>query len=191
MPPGRHASGLDRAGEAQHLTSTIRGNPRRRSVAIQDLLNPVSGENRADVCQACSNSGFYSSNDQGRQRDGQSSPEVVSHLSAQERFSPASFSGSEAPSTSRERRDFRPPYTEEEINFIWYHREDLQWDWKAVRDAFNCQFPNRKESGIQCKYYRHLESHGVPQVRRRDRTASATRKYNMRTNTGLQYPWMH
>lgn len=80
----------------------------------------------------------------------------------------------------------------EEADFIWYHRDDLGWQWQPILDAFKGQFPDssttRDVSGIQCKYYRHLEGQGLPQVRQR-RTAPAE-EYYMRAFTERRYPWM-
>lgn len=66
----------------------------------------------------------------------------------------------------------RPTYQQEEEYFIWYHRVDLGLDWRDVRTAYNAQFPNRQRrgfQGIQCKYYRCCETHGIPRVRERNR----------------------
>ena len=97
------------------------------------------------------------------------------------------------PST-RERREFRPTYQQEEERFIWYHRVDLGMDWGDLRNAYNAQFPHRQRTGfqgIQCKYYRCCESHGVPRVRHRDRTASMGRTYGLRARLPtVWYPWM-
>ncbi|KAI4211810.1 MAG: hypothetical protein LQ351_005451 [Letrouitia transgressa] len=164
--------------------------PGRRIVAIQDLLNPVAPEtehpqhtghllpsqNRRFSSDRLSHSGMSSSSRSPSPRD------RINHRRLQRRSR-----------NSRERREFRPTYSEEEINFIWYHRVDLGYDWNHVLLAFDAQFPNgqrRDVGGIQCKYYRHLENYGVPQVRQRDRNASAPELYGMRVLTGLWYPWM-
>lgn len=173
------------------MASTLSGSPRRRSVAIQDLLNPVAGDDESVVHHPPYDNNRYSNNDNGRRWSRQTSLDHGSRPSPR----PTSSGVRRSPPRGRERREFRPTYTEEEVNFIWYHREDLGLEWSLVCDAFNRQFPGRDvagrdKSGIQCKYYRHLENNGVPQVRQRDRTTSAAENYGMRANTGLWYPWM-
>ena len=94
----------------------------------------------------------------------------------------------------RERREMRPTYQQEEEYFIWYHRVDLGMDWRDVREAYNAQFPHRQRrgfQGIQCKYYRCCETHGIPRVRERNRAASPDKSYGVRNRLpGLWYPWM-
>ena len=99
---------------------------------------------------------------------------------------------SRSPGT-KERRQFRPTYSDEEVYFIWYYRIDLGYDWQDINNAYNAQFPDRPREGfggIQCKYYRYCEEFGIPKVRHRDRGASQVIEYGMRSRTGLSYPWM-
>ncbi|KAL8731458.1 MAG: hypothetical protein Q9166_003433 [cf. Caloplaca sp. 2 TL-2023] len=190
MAPRRHEIGS--LGEYQSLGSQSRPShnsdyPRRRSVAIQDLLNPVGEDNRSSP-QSQEHHFQYPSSDPGRTSSRHSSVDRESNVSAQSRLS----GGRRSPPRVHGRREFRPTYTEEEVHFIWYHRIDLGWEWKEVLNAFHTQFPGRLRgaSGIQCKYYRHLEGHGIPQVRQRDRKAMAAQEYGLRARTGLWYPWM-
>ena len=101
---------------------------------------------------------------------------------------------SRSDSRRRERREMRPTYQQEEEYFIWYHRVDLGMDWRDVRAAYNAQFPDRQRrgfQGIQCKYYRCCETHGVPRVRERNRAATPDKSYGVRSRLpGLWYPWM-
>ncbi|KMU85325.1 hypothetical protein CIHG_03109 [Coccidioides immitis H538.4] len=56
--------------------------------------------------------------------------------------------------------------------FIWYHRVDLNQEWKQVRESFNAQFPNRQRNGfqgIQCKYYRFIKEKKCPTLREQRR----------------------
>ncbi|KAI4190065.1 MAG: hypothetical protein L6R41_001031 [Letrouitia leprolyta] len=179
------------------MASTHPESPRRHSVAIQDLLNPVGGDDESPPHQPRPHDNIhYSNNENARRRSSKVNLDRGHPSSTRSTSSGVRRS----PPRGRERREFRPTYTEEEVNFIWYHREDLGWDWSLICDAFNRQFPGRDvtgrdlagrdKSGIQCKYYRHLENNGVPQVRQRDRTTSAAENYGMRANTGLWYPWM-
>ncbi|KAL8841456.1 MAG: hypothetical protein Q9170_000919 [Blastenia crenularia] len=190
MAPGRYTSGQNQSRGPHFTASTTSESPRRRSVAIHDLLNPVGGTDGGGVRQPSWHNDYYSSNDQERRWSRQSSLDLASNASPQSGSPPSSSGGRPSPPRGRERREFRPTYSEEEVNFIWYHREDLGWEWKEVLHAFNRQFPGREVGGIQCKFYRHLENNGVPQVRRRDRTTSAAARYGMRANTGLRYSWM-
>ena len=171
--------------------------PRRHSVAIQDLLNPINSEggrtcshdNPTETENAISSS-RRSSDDPGL-RSNRPSPSSSPSPSPRPHANNRRFATKSR--TSPERREFRPTYSEEEINFIWYHRIDLGYEWAEVQNAFGAQFPDRQKrdiGGIQCKYYRHLENYGVPQVRRRDRSASAPDLYGMRVLTGRWYPWM-
>lgn len=92
-----------------------------------------------------------------------------------------------------ERRQFRPPYSEEEVDFIWYHRIDLGYDWADVERAFQHQFPNSGRegfTGIQCKYYRFCDEKGIPKVRDRSKESSQVELYGMRARSGRTYPWM-
>lgn len=92
-----------------------------------------------------------------------------------------------------ERRQFRPPYSEEEVDFIWYHRIDLGYDWADVERAYQHQFPNSGRegfTGIQCKYYRFCDEKGIPKVRDRNKESSQVELYGMRARSGRSYPWM-
>ncbi|PGH26896.1 hypothetical protein AJ80_01478 [Polytolypa hystricis UAMH7299] len=126
-----------------------------------------------------------------------------------ERF-PSVSSGSSAPNDHR-RRPPRPKYDEEEMYFIWYHRVDLDQEWKLVRESFNAQFPNRQRSGfqgIQCKFYRFIKEKKCPtlreQRRRKNTGISSTSSssdaraspndsrpaFGVISWTGVRYPWM-
>lgn len=96
-------------------------------------------------------------------------------------------------SEGTERRQFRPPYSEEEVDFIWYHRIDLGYDWADVERAYQHQFPNSGRegfTGIQCKYYRFCDEKGIPKVRDRSKESSQVELYGMRARSGRTYPWM-
>jgi hypothetical protein len=120
-----------------------------------------------------------------------------------ERFDSVS-STSTNPSESR--RPPRPKYEEEEMYFIWYHRVDLEKEWKEVQDCFNRQFPGRQRrgfQGIQCKFYRFIREKKCPTVReqRRLRDGEFIARGRSRTGSmpqygviawckGIWYPWM-
>ena len=136
-----------------------------RRLDIQSLLNP--GENpKLDCCQ----------------------PRTPS-------LSPApSATTTDSAASRRQRRESRHTYQKEEEYFLWYHRIDLDLDWRQVRKAYHNQFPHRERhgfQGIQCKYYRCCQAYGVPKVRDRDRTASANGMYCIRSRLpDVWYPWM-
>lgn len=166
--------------------------PRRRSLAIRDLLNPA-GVDRRD-------SPAYSPPPSFNEVDEQTGQDTtrVDQPSRQTSISPSArnrrrLPASSRPSGPRERRQFRPTYLDEEVYFIWYYRIDLGYDWQDLATAYNAQFPDRTRvgfGGIQCKYYRYCEEFGIPKVRNRNRSASAVQEYGMRSRTGRSYPWM-
>ena len=115
------------------------------------------------------------------------------HSSAVEPY-PSSRPAFRTRAQERERREFRPTYHQEEEYFIWYHRVDLNMDWTEVKNAYNVQFPGRQRrgfQGIQCKYYRCAEIHGVPPVRERNKSEAAHQTYGVRKYApNVWYPWM-
>ena len=94
-------------------------------------------------------------------------------------------------------RPFRPPYSEEEVQFVYYHRCDLGLDWPEITRAYNAQFPHRPRDiqGIQCKYYRYREERHLPNVRNAEGISKRWEEQScsLRTISGqpnLYYPWM-
>ena len=179
-----------------------RGTPRRPSMAIQDMLNPVTGERS------------HKPRNNGSIQDGGNGPYSNAYYAAQRNHRPDSFpsvnsnhgplSISPTPSSNlgdppprasgnQERRRVRPTYLEEEVYFIWYYRIDLGYDWQEISNAYNAQFPDRQRDGfggMQCKYYRYCEGSGIPKVRDRNRAAPQVSEYGMRARTNLTYSWM-
>lgn len=191
MAPRRYAQGQGHGRGSYLTTPDASSNPHRRSVAIQDLLNPDNGGDDRGL-RLTHEHNHYPGSSQRRRWSRESDSASSFYGSPRHRASPSSSGGRPSPPRERERRTFRPTYSEEEIDFIWYHRVDLGWEWNEILRAFNFQFPDRitrEVGGIQCKYYRHLENNGLPQVRRRVRTASIE-EYGMRAHTGRWYPWM-
>lgn len=181
-------------------------------MAIWSLLNPEQPD-RALPDRAESESGASSRSD--RQRDYTLSPESThsSHSVGpiapwrpetnhnQNRRHSAAAEPYRLPNLSirtraleRERREFRPTYHVEEEYFIWYHRVDLNLDWTEVKNAYNRQFPDRQRKGfqgIQCKYYRCVERHGVPSVRDRNKAVPQDSVYGVRAFCPqVWYDWM-
>lgn len=166
--------------------------PRRRSIAIQDILNPAGGD-RSNSPRYSSSPSFHEAGE--RPGSNSTSPKQYSRRTS---VSPTAqsrrrVSMSSKSSGARDRRQFRPTYQDEEVYFIWYYRIDLGYDWQDIANAYNAQFPDRPRDGfggIQCKYYRYCEEFGIPKVRNRDRSASAVKEYGMRSRTGRTYSWM-
>jgi hypothetical protein len=114
-------------------------------------------------------------------------------------FTPESSGSS---TVSERRRPPRPKYDEEEMYFIWYHRVDLELEWKDVQESFNRQFPGRQRSGfqgIQCKFYRFIKDKRCPSVRSQRhhhvRKNSSTKsrepnKFGVVQFARVWYPWM-
>ncbi|MCJ1465498.1 hypothetical protein MMC07_004116 [Pseudocyphellaria aurata] len=167
-----------------HASQGHQSSPRRPSMAIEDMLNPVIGEQSSDGgSQRFPGSRALESAQHARR------PTSSSSVNGRPR---TSSSASRSPGT-KERRQFRPTYSDEEVYFIWYYRIDLGYDWQDITNAYNAQFSDRPREGfggIQCKYYRYCEEFGIPKVRDRDRGAPQVLEYGMRSRTGLSYPWM-
>lgn len=198
MSPGGTAYGQGRNNDGQGRNSNGQGRsndggPRRPSMAIEDMLNPVTGERSGSPRYR----GSLARGDAGG-RSGNNALESAQYASRPTSSSSANGRPSTSPTSSRssgtrERRQFRPTYSDEEVYFIWYHRIDLGYDWQDITNAYNAQFPDRPREGIggiQCKYYRYCEEFGIPKVRNRDRGASQVIEYGMRSRTGLSYSWM-
>ncbi len=111
--------------------------------------------------------------------------------------SAASSMSDETPTGHRPRRAARPKYDHEMSYFIWFHRTDLGMSWNDVRDAFNKYFHKTRDvPGIQSKYYRVLNDHGVPSIRQQRRGRETPRDSNndakMRDVVkGVHYAWMN
>jgi hypothetical protein len=94
----------------------------------------------------------------------------------------------------RKRREFRHPYQQEEVHFIWYHRVDLAMEWPELREAYTRQFPDRRRNGyqgMQCKYYRCTDASGIPKSRERNRSSQTAKLYGLRAKRpDLWYDWM-
>jgi hypothetical protein len=112
--------------------------------------------------------------------------------------SSAASSSSDGPSTGRHRprRAARPKYTPEMAYAIWWFKADMRQSWPEVRASFNSLFPEfRDVSGIQSKYYRVLEDHGVPKIReqRRGRGTPPDSNHDVKLRDRcpeVYYPWM-
>ena len=178
------------------MASALNNSPRpqesndsqRRRMAIDSVLNPDDGITESTKAPSRESSAG------GRSRENSSTPESGNDY---QQMTPTHISRHVSRSSAdrrRERREMRPTYQQEEEYFIWYHRVDLGMDWRDVRQAYNAQFPQRQRrgfQGIQCKYYRCCETHGIPRVRERNRAATPDKSYGVRNRLpGLWYPWM-
>ncbi|KAF7510160.1 hypothetical protein GJ744_007059 [Endocarpon pusillum] len=98
-------------------------------------------------------------------------------------------------SKSTQPRAPRPKYSVEEDHFIWYQRIDLEKDWKEVSQAFNEYFHDRHrdgESGLQCRFYRILDSAGIPNIRSLKNSNDKERiaRFGLVEQTRYRYSWM-
>ena len=95
----------------------------------------------------------------------------------------------------------RPPryrWAPEEHYFLWYHRVDLGWTWDRIEWKFRRHFSKgRSKSGLQSKFYRILDDHGIPKIReqnrgthRRGSDVEYTAEVNFVDFSKLRYPWM-
>ena len=146
-------------------------------------LSPDSTHSSHSFSSSSSNIGPYRTTSHSNRR----------HSAAVEPY-PSSRHPIRTRAAERERREFRPTYHQEEEYFIWYHRVDLSMDWAEVKNAYNAQFPDRKRrgfQGIQCKYYRCAENHGVPPVRERNKSEASQQAYGVRKYAPhVWFPWM-
>ncbi|EXJ64233.1 hypothetical protein A1O7_00569, partial [Cladophialophora yegresii CBS 114405] len=87
-------------------------------------------------------------------------------------------------------------YDSEQSYWIWYHRTDLGEAWDEIEQKFDLQFgESRKKGGLQCKFYRVLETHGVEKVRAQTRSAHKrlgfkVGKFGVVQRTTKRYTWM-
>lgn len=204
----RRGSGTGHRQYANLCAPQIDTNSRRRSMAIQDMLNPAG---RDEGYSSGSQSSPSSSENERRPsgsyrhlpdpRPSSRAPRSVPH-SRRSTTSHMFGSGSRRPSLARQpsrrspstspdvqprTRSFRPTYTTEEGHFIWYLRIDRGYLWPDIQNAFNARFSHgagdrRRTSGLQCRYYRLLDQNGLPKVRNIPRTADVVQRYGMRAN---------
>ena len=189
---------------------------RRRSMTIQDMLNPSDEEVRQSPqttsSQFSSDEDIRPSGNISRapvSRQSKKSPRSgtharrssTSHTSKDGSRRPSrrpTRSPSSSPEITQKTRAFRPAYSTEEQHFIWYLRIDRGYLWPDLLDAFNARFSRnggrRELSGLQCRYYRLLGQYGMPQVRML-RTADVVQRYGMRASLAragycVTYPWL-
>ncbi|MCJ1453030.1 hypothetical protein MMC28_003375 [Mycoblastus sanguinarius] len=189
---------------------------RRRSMTIQDMLNPSDEDARRSPPTPSS----PSSSDEER---GPPRPTRTDHSSQRSIGSPrsgphshrvdrsprpggrsrrpsatpsAQSSGSRlprSPEVPARTRSFRPTYNPEEVAFIWYLRIDRGYLWPDIMDAFNARFARSEDEkrdvpGLQCRYYRLVTENDIPNVRnrRRDQNVVDNYGYEPRARAGRQ-----
>ena len=181
---------------ASSATSTAAAEPLRRDrMSITGLLNPPSIDEERNIGAGqrypSTTGASYPVIARPNSFQRSNGDQTASHTQRRNRSSARSSPG-------ERQRPFRPPYTEEEVQFVYYHRCDLLMDWPEIIRAFNNQFsdrPGRDIQGIQCKYYRYREERHLPTVRNAEGRSNAyeNRHYGLRRITGqpsLYYPWM-
>ena len=189
---------------------------RRRSMTIQDMLNPSNEEVRhspqSTSSQFSSDDDIRSSENQARvpvPHQSKKSPRSGTHArrtsssytsknGSRRPSRRPSRSPSSSPEVAQKTRAFRPAYSTEEVHFIWYLRIDRGYLWPDLLDAYNARFSRnggrRELTGLQCRYYRLLGQNGIPQVRML-RTADVVQRYGMRACLAragyrVTYPWL-
>jgi hypothetical protein len=92
--------------------------------------------------------------------------------------------------------------------FVWYHRIDLCWPWKEIRESFNGQFPNHLPPSfhaLQCKFYRFIKDKKCPTMREQCHiykgkskydvgifgSDSSSPRYGVVKWANVWYPWMN
>ena len=188
---------------------------RRRSMTIQDMLNPsdeeVKHSPKTKSSQLISDKDLRLSANHSRtpvSRQSKKSPRSDTHTRRSASYTSKdgsrrlsrrrTRSASSSSKTAQKTRAFRPAYSIEEQHFIWYLRIDRGYLWPDILDAFNARFSRnggqRKLNGLQCRYYRLLDQHGIPQLRTFG-TADVVQKHGMeaslvRTKPDVTYPWL-
>lgn len=214
--------GPDASGSEQSMVAPTfaheDGTYRRRSMTIQDMLNPSDEEikhsprsqwtqssseddrqpSRYQSRSPISSKGFKSSRSTIHSRRGSTS-HVPKGGSRRPSHRPSRSPSSSPDLSSKEPRAFRHPYTTEEVHFIWYLRIDRGYLWPDLLDAFNAHFCHngrvkRVLGGLQCRYYRLLGQNSIPQVRML-RTADMVQRYGMmatlaRNGCHPTYSWL-
>ncbi|KEF58032.1 uncharacterized protein A1O9_05955 [Exophiala aquamarina CBS 119918] len=112
--------------------------------------------------------------------------------------------GTKRTQRKRARQDSRPKksrgachkYTREQEHFIWYHRTDLHMPWDQVEHEYKQYFNHdREKGGLQCKYYRVLNSYNVEKVRQQTKWGQVIGKakigkYGLLATVKCNYPWI-
>ncbi|KAL1991216.1 hypothetical protein VTN49DRAFT_5720 [Thermomyces lanuginosus] len=194
-----------------------------RRIPIHALLNPKNTEPECGTSQPSSQrqygherSGLYhdkTNYDHGLGRSDSEETTLDFHTptNSDNQLQHYQRDGSVSSASSRgtvRRRAPRPKYEEEEMYFIWYHRVDLEEEWKEVQRCFNRQFyhrgrAERNTQGIQCKFYRFIKEKKCPTVREQRRLrdgefmGGGRRSRNDRLPAygvvkwcGIWFPWM-
>ena len=192
---------------------------RRRGMDLESMLNPPDEDSKASFSPSLSSTSTGTNGDRTlrlapalnlsshgpRSRGSSSRSRGTSRgsngTSRRNTVSPSARSGGSRSSSPPGHdipariRSFRPAYSQEHSDFIWFHRIDLNLAWDEVVKAFRMTFSGaheelRQESGIQCKYYRIRAQHGIPKVRALRTTPEVSSQYGMWVKTGRRYPWM-
>ncbi|KAG8531568.1 uncharacterized protein KY384_003198 [Bacidia gigantensis] len=203
--------------DAAPVTADRESNSKRRGLAISDLLNPPSEQHvisaspsisvvsikveddEINTPPSASNQVPYRLNQQPLRRQSCSSAQSVSSRSSLEsclshgrQSSRSSTSPGPQSDTQTDPRPFRPPYKEEESDFLWFYQIDLRASWKETNVAFERTFGTkmRDQSGLQCKFYRVIEGQGVPKVRQLKKNYEDWGQFGMWQRRRIRYPWM-
>ena len=86
----------------------------------------------------------------------------------------------------KRRRTPRIPYTEEQYDFIWFHRDDLGMRWKQIKEFYNDYFGEKRSLvALEACYSRIAEFPNIVRVGKRPRPECGLLEVTMR-----RYAWM-
>lgn len=88
-------------------------------------------------------------------------------------------------------REYQRRYTEEQYDFIWYLKIDLQQSWAKIVSDCMVEFPGvtRTEHRLQSTYYRHMSEQGILSSRTCKSRGQRYADNSMSNNTLRRYPW--
>lgn len=93
----------------------------------------------------------------------------------------------------RNKNNFKPPYTTDQVRFIQNKRVDENMPWIKVTEEYNREFPDyqRTRSGIEARYYREqlLEGRAVFASRARIGTEITTHNTEQKHHTLVSAPY--
>ncbi|KAL9639646.1 MAG: hypothetical protein Q9164_000802 [Protoblastenia rupestris] len=211
-------SGRSNSQHTRSSLTTSNSSPRRRLMAIQDMLNPfmedvrpsaspslstvseLEGNGRASASPSLSSESGIDEDDHSLGRGAVSADRDRSPTSRRSsrrgRLSSSARSRSSrssmSPDVQARSRAFRPAYNDEMANFIWFLKVDLGRQWDDILIEYNRQFPEdtRDKGGLQCKFYRHIKKYNIPQTRFQQRNTNGSSRFGTLANTRRRYPWM-
>lgn len=93
----------------------------------------------------------------------------------------------------KKRKEYRRPYTEEQVMWLWFFKIDVQMKWDDVLEKYNVDWPKdqREKGGTQCKFYRLAAQYGLPKMRQMKGSPKyIAHRYGMWPMMRRSYRWM-